>query len=495
MRCGAIHLFTRDLRIGDHAGLQAASRSGSVVPAFILDPASHERFVRSPRRGAFFCGALAALAESFERAGTRLIVRRGPLVATVRRLVRELAPEAVVWSAAYDAPTAALRERLAASLEERGVRVVVVHDAPAVAPDESAARRRDADGRGYRSFVAYLAAWEAAPRAPIAQPAIIFHRHDGLSEPLPEPAEFGAAERSLDASEAAALAQLERFIAGPAVQYTGSRLVPSVDGTSRLGPALSFGTVSARTVLARLDDRARDPFLLTEERLALRSFARALARRDFFLQLAWFFEERRDRPLQAKMRQFAFARTHPQLERWRTGETGFPLVDAGMRELRATGWMHPRVRQIAASFLCFDLGVDWRIGRDAWDRELVEDDPALATGAWQWAAGVGADLAAYPRIFHPVKQARSIDPLGRYVRRWIPELAAAPDRAVLDPTAAARTNQLDLPLFDESAYPAPILNHEAAARAFLNRYGREVPRAVTPSPMDDYRARARPTSR
>jgi deoxyribodipyrimidine photo-lyase len=132
--------------------------------------------------------------------------------------------------------------------------------------------------------------------------------------------------------------------------------------------------------------------------------------------------------------------------------------------------MHPRVRSVAASFLCFDLGVDWRIGRDAWDRELIEDDPALANGNWQWAAGVGADLAQFPRIYNPRKQAHSFDPRGAYVRRWIPELATVPDADVVDPNSAVRRPQLAFNLFDGKAYPAPVVDHDVAAREFLRRY-------------------------
>ena len=221
-------------------------------------------------------------------------------------------------------------------------------------------------------------------------------------------------------------------------------------------------------------ERSADPFLLVEERTSLKLFLRSLAQRDFFLQLGWYTESLAEEPLQAKMRGFAFARTHRQLDAWRSGRTGYPLIDAGIRELRATGWMHPRVRAIAASFLCFDLGVDWRVGRDEWDRYLTEDDPALAAGNWQWIAGVGADLAAYPRIYNPLKQARRFDPAAAYVRRWIPELANLSDAAILDPEAGRRAPQLELPLFGQQSYPVPVLDHEAAARAFLERYAREV---------------------
>jgi deoxyribodipyrimidine photo-lyase len=268
-------------------------------------------------------------------------------------------------------------------------------------------------------------------------------------------------------SEATATAELEAFIAGPVLHYLTARNVPA-DATSRLSAHLSFGTLSARTVLARIDARGRDRFLLTEESLSLEAFRRSLALRDFFLQLAWYFEAQPDQALQERMRHFPFARAHPALAAWKQGRTGYPLVDAGIRELIATGRMHPRARSVAASFLCFDLGVDWRAGRDAWDRLLIEDEPALAGGNWQWIAGVGADLAQFPRIYNPRKQARTLDPRATYVRRWIPELAALPGT----PGARARAGdgQLALPLFSADVYPAPVVDHEEAAREYLRRY-------------------------
>jgi deoxyribodipyrimidine photo-lyase len=267
---------------------------------------------------------------------------------------------------------------------------------------------------------------------------------------------------------------LARFLAQAVLHYGAARNVPATCETSRLSAALSFGELAAREVVRATCDRVSDPFLLTEERTSIKLFLRALAQRDFFLQLGWYNESLAEEPLQAKMRSFAFARSHPQLDAWRAGRTGFPLVDAGMRELIATGWMHPRVRAIAASFLCFDLGVDWRVGRDAWDRLLIEDDPVLAAGNWQWVAGVGADLAAYPRIYNPLRQARRFDPSAEYIRTWVPELAGLPDVAILDPVEVRRERQLTLELFGDGSYPAPVLDHEAAARAFLARYAREV---------------------
>jgi deoxyribodipyrimidine photo-lyase len=465
----ALFLFTRDFRLEDHAALREAARHGEVVPAFVFDASASERLARNARRAAYYCGALGSLETALAARGARLICRRGPLVSTVKRLARSTGASSVVWSAAYDAVSRDRGRRLQSALEEAGLRASIVHDAPAVPPETTAAARADEGGLGYRALAPYLAAWEAQARVPVGGP-VRFAAPDVASDPLPLAVEFDARAAEEAPSEARALRALEAYVAGPALRYSSARNVPGGEPTSRLAADLAFGTLAARTVLARVDERLRDRFLLAEERFALRAFVRSLGRRDFFLQLAWFFEDAPDEALQARMRRFPFATRHPQLEAWREGRTGYPFVDAGIRQLRETGWMHPRARLVAASFLCFDLGVTWRVGRDEWDRHLIEDEPALATGNWQWIAGVGADLAQFPRIYNPRKQARALDPRGAYVRRWIPELAGLPDADVLDPPASSRRAQLSLPLFDCIAYPAPVVEHEAAARAFLRRY-------------------------
>lgn len=467
----AILNFTHDLRIDDHLGLAEAAAHAEVIPVLVLDPLRAGRLRRSPRRAAYYCDAVRGLDAALRARGTRLVVRRGRAPAVLRALVRATGASAVVWSAAYDGAGARSDRDLQAALEEIGVRAGPVHDAPAVAPEESTAAR-ESPGDGYRSFVPYYRLWRTFAPAPVTGP-VRFARHELPSEPLPTSAELDSPVETLGGIDTVAvLGELERFLAGPALQYAIARNVPSNGPTSRLSAHLSFGVVGARTVVDATRRRAADPFLLAEERASLALFERALAQRDFFLQLAHYHPGVEDVPLQEKMRGFAFARTHPALDAWRAGRTGYPLVDAGMRELRATGWMHPRLRAIAASFLCFDLGVDWRVGRDEWDRRLIEDSPALAAANWQWVAGVGADLAAYPRIYNPLKQARRFDPTGAYVRRWIPELAGRPDSAVLDPHAASREAQLPLALFGDNAYPAPVVDHDVAGRAFLERYRR-----------------------
>jgi deoxyribodipyrimidine photo-lyase len=441
----------------------------------VIDPARVERLRASPRRAAFYCAAVASLDADIRAAGSRLVVRRGATAATLRSLARGIGASTVAWSIRYDAKEIRADRDVQAALEESGIRVLAVHDAPIVPPEDSALAHRTGDG--WRAFVPYFERWRSL--VPVdAAPPVRLAPTEIASEALPDPAEFGGRDLPVPAaSTAAAEAKLAAFVAGPLLAYGITRNVPSAGPTADLSAELSFGTLSARRAAQAACERAVDPFLLVEETTAVRLWLRALAQRDFFLQLAWYHDTLDDAPLQEKMRGFAFARTHPQLGAWRTGVTGFPLVDAGVRELRATGRMHPRIRAVAASFLCFDLGVDWRVGRDEWDRFLIEDSAALATGNWQWIAGVGADLAAYPRIYNPVKQAHRFDPAAEYVRRWIPELAGLPDAVIFERRDGRP--QLSLPLFGERGYPAPILDHESAARAFLARYRSE----VEPAPL------------
>jgi deoxyribodipyrimidine photo-lyase len=466
----AILRFTRDLRLEDHAALARAARDGRVVPVVVLDPGTMARLKRSPRRAAYFCSALESLDLAISKRGGRLIVRRGRAGPALRAIARAVGATTIVWSASYDAGGIRADRDTQAALEEAGLRAVIVHDGPAVAPEETSGARR-----GYRAFAPYFERWLVQDVVPYDTMQAEFERTDLPAESLPTPLELDIkAEIRSAADPDAVRRRFERYLENEILQYAIVRTVPCAGATSQLGAPLSFGVISARSAVAAVRNRESDRLLLTEERISLRLYLRALAQRDFFLQLGYFYDEYEDAPLQEKMRRFQFSRTHRDLPAWLGGKTGFPLVDAGIRELIATGYMHPRVRSVAASFLCFDLGVDWRVGRDAWEDWLVEDEPALATGNWQWIAGVGADLAAYPRIYNPTRQARRSDPSGRYIRRWIPELAPLGDRAIFEPESRAPDAQLTLSLFGDDAYPAPILDHERAARAFLERYRKEV---------------------
>lgn len=463
-----IYRFTHDLRIEDHAGLAQAAAHGDVLPVMIVDRSLEARLARSPRRAAFFCSAVAALDAILRERGTRLVVRRGAAGAALKSIARACGAAGVGWSMSYDGAGAASDARVQSELEEAGLRALMVHDAPAVPPEATAAAR-PSGGDGYRAFAPYFDVWRTLRPASYDAPLLVqFAASELQSEPLPVAHEYGAGDRAIEASPAVAATALERFLNGAAVQYAVAMNVPSDDRTSHLAAHLSFGTIAARTVVRAALARCEDPFLLSEERLSLRLFLRSLAMRDFFLQLGFFHGPFDDQALQAKMRGFTFGRSHPALDRWRGGKTGLPLVDAGVRQLHETGWMHPHVRAVVASFLCFDLGVDWRVGRDEWERWLIEDDPVLASGNWQWIAGVGADMAQYPRIYNPEKQRRRYDPSGAYVKRWIPELARVPMSAWV--SGRGDQEQPMLPLFARDEYPAPVVDHEREARGFLERY-------------------------
>jgi deoxyribodipyrimidine photo-lyase len=463
-----IYRFVRDLRLDDHAGLGAAAARGAVVPLLAIDRELVSRLARSPRRAAYFCAAVRALDGELRERGSRLIVHRGSAGSVVKRVARSIGATGAAWAAAYDGATMSADERLQSELEEAGLLALIVHDATAIPPEETAAERATA-GQGYRAFAPYFEVWRELPVASHEHPLLLnFAHHDMQGEELPKPEEFAARSDALDAGPSPARRALKDFLSGPVTQYAVAMTVPSDDRTSHLSAHLSFGTISARSVVAAVRERLEDPLLLSEERFSLRLFLRAVARRDFFLQLSWFHPRTQTEPLQEKMRGFEFARSHRALEAWRAGETGFPMVDAGIRQLHQTGWMHPHARNVAASFLCFDLGVDWRAGRDEWDRWLIEDDCALATGNWQWIAAVGADMAQYPRIYNPERQRLRYDPDGAYVRRWVPELEGVPMASWRG--SREDSPQLALDLSPRNGYPRPVVEHERAARDFLRRY-------------------------
>jgi deoxyribodipyrimidine photo-lyase len=449
--------FTQDLRIEDHAALAAAAEHGTVLPVLVIDDATRARLARSPRRAAFFAGAVGALDASLRERSSALVVRRGDAVDALVRLARESGARGVVWSARYDDEGARADASLRAELEERGFIAQCVDDAPAVPPE-----RIVRDASGYRAFAPYFERWSGESVASYDVPILLRFASSAVqSEALPTASEFGAVAASADATPQDAHARVQRFLTGDGRAYAGARNDPDRDATSHLSAHLSFGTISLRTVARATREALDNPFLLNEERRSLRLFLRSLALRDFFFALSQYWPQTAEVALQERMRGFTWSPDHPALDAWRNGETGFALVDAGMRQLKETGWMHPQVRSVAASFLCFDLGVDWRVGRDAWDRLLIEDDPAIATGNWQWIAGVGADLVQYPRIYNPVRRQHRIDPQGAYVRRWIAELAHGPLERGTVPM---------LPLYGASGYPAPVVDHAATARAFLERY-------------------------
>ncbi len=296
-----IYRFTKDLRLDDHAGLAAAAARGPVLPVLVIDGSTEARLKSSPRRASFFCAAVAALDAELRERGSKLVVRRGKPGSTIAKLAATIDAAGVAWSASYDCAAMQSDRELQSELQERALSAAIVHDAPVIPPEESA-EARSATGPGYRAFAPYFEIWWDLPIPSHEHPLLLrFAVSDVESEPLPSPHEFGAAG-GMAAGPAVARRCFERFLREGAARYAAAANVPSEDRTSRLSAHLSFGTISARAIARAVRKRLSDPFALTEERLSLRLFLRALAHRDFFLQLSWFHPWTHDEPLQEKMR-------------------------------------------------------------------------------------------------------------------------------------------------------------------------------------------------
>ena len=419
MRC-AVVLFTRDLRVHDNPALSAAVREAErVLPLFVLD----ERLLAvSARRAALLASALADLDRSLRRLGAGLVVRRGDPVGETVRAWRACGAEAV-FVAEDASPYAVRRTRLlTAALPLRTCPGVTVLSPRAVTP---------ADRDHYRVFTPYHRAWAAEPRRALEDVPSRLTLPDGV-----EPGHLPEAEPD---GETAARAALERWLAGGDRGYAARRDDLSADATSKLSIPLHLGLLSPLEVAARTGSD---------------ELVRQLAWRDFYAQLLAANPASATADLHPRAREWTDDRDG--LAAWQEGRTGYPVVDAGMRELASTGFMHNRARMIVASFLTKDLNVDWGEGAAHFERLLLDGDVASNRGNWQWVAGTGVDTRP-GRVINPTLQGKRHDPDGEYVRRWVPELADVPGAAVHEPWK--------LGALLTGAYPSPIVDHaEAAAR-------------------------------
>jgi deoxyribodipyrimidine photo-lyase len=442
-------LFTRDLRVHDHPALAEAARGGPVVPLFVLDQALLTSDFARPNRVRFLVEALDDLHASLERLGTGLAVRRGDVVAETLRLARVAGAGTVAASADVSAYAQARQRRLARACREAGLALRLFPGVTAVPPEALA----PAGGDHFRVFTPYWRKWRRAPlRRVEAPPRRLLAA--GV-EPGPRPRMSGLVKGAISpdlprGGETAGRRRLQAWLARGLARYGERHDDLAADGTSHLGADLHFGCLSPREVLARVADRA-----------GAEPFVRQLCWRDFHHQVtaAWPRLPHRDyRPRGDRWR-----RAPRLLEAWKAGRTGYPVVDAGMRQLAREGFMHNRARLIAASFLVKDLSLDWRLGAAHFLDWLVDGDIANNSGNWQWVAGTGNDTRP-GRIFNPIRQAHRFDPDGDYVRRYVPELASIPGRAVHEPWTLdpATRRRLD--------YPERVVDHdEAAARLRARR--------------------------
>jgi deoxyribodipyrimidine photo-lyase len=447
----------RDLRLADNAALATAiARGGPVVPLFVRDPHLLRAgpHARAEKRQAFLHAGLRALAAALARRGARLVVRTGRPDGVLRRIVAETGATAVVAHADVS-PYARRRDARVA----RAVPLALVPGVAVHAPGDVL----KADGTPFTVFTPFRRAWLARglPRAADVLPApesVPAPAHALVSEPVPD----GEPPEPFPSGEDEAQRRLAAFASGrraPIHAYARDRSRLDRDGTSVLSPYLRFGMLSARqaAVAARAAGAGRGD-------AGADAWLAELAWRDFYLAILWHFPAVLTGPFAAAFRRFEFRQDEHALEAWRAGRTGYPVVDAAMRQLAAIGWMHNRARMIVASFLTKHLLLDWRAGEAWFLRQLVDGDPAANNGGWQWTAGSGTDPSPYFRIFNPVLQARKFDPDGVWVRRWVPELARVPAARLQQPWTMSPAEQRAAGVVVGRDYPAPIVE-QAAARA------------------------------
>jgi deoxyribodipyrimidine photo-lyase len=460
----ALLWLTRDLRLHDHPALRAAlDADRRVVPVFCLDDRLlHGRHGSGPRTQ-FLLDCLRDLDAGLRRCGCGLVVRRGIPERELPALARETGAGAVHCSA-DSGPFARRRaERVRGALAATGVQLVS-HPGLHVLDDVGALRTRA--GGPYTVFSPFYRRWLEAPRrdvlgAPRALAPLPSRLRKGR---LPRLAELGL-EQELDepprGGEAAGRERLAAFLDRDVGDYAESRDALARDRTSRLSPYLHFGCVSVREVEQRLPRGG-----------GAEAFRRQLCWRDFYAHVLLHFPRNARSEHQARYRgTLRWSRAQRPFAAWCEGRTGFPLVDAGMRQLRREGWMHNRARLVAGSFLTKDLGIDWRWGERWFMRLLVDGDEANNNGNWQWIGSVGVDpQPAFRRIYNPARQQRAFDPHGKYVRRYVPELRDVPDAYLAEPWTMPEEVQREAGCTIGRDYPPPIVDHAAARREALARY-------------------------
>jgi len=462
----AIVWLRRDLRLHDHPPLVAALAAHErVVPVFVLDPVLlRGRFASAPRT-AFMLDCLRELNAALHERGSGLVVRHGAAERELPRLAQAIGADAVYWASDATPYALARDRRVREALRRAGVEALpgsgnFVADI---------GRPRTRSGKPFTVFTPFHRAWSALERRPV-------HRAASRLPALPRGLDRGAipsladlgvrrgdelAEPAVAAGEAHARNTLAAWLASDLAAY-GDRHDRLAGGTSRLSPHLRFGTLSPREV----EERAR-----RHGGAGAAAFVRQLAWRDFYAHVLLHHPHNRLLEHQPRMRSLAWDDDPELLAAWTEGRTGYPLVDAGMRQLRASGWMHNRARLVVGSFLTKDLQLDWRAGEAWFMRWLLDGDVAQNNGNWQWVASVGVDPApAFRRLLNPSLQQRRHDPDGAYVRRWLPELRDVPDERLSEPWRMSAEEQAAARCMIGRDYPAPVVDHAQERRRALERY-------------------------
>jgi len=473
--------FSRDLRLDDNPALAAAAARGPILPVYIDDAVDAGDHAPGGASRWWLHGSLESLSADLRARGTQLVLRRGPAAAVIDELLAQSGADAVYWNRRYEPWAIARSEKIKSSLKARGIAARSFNAALLVEPGRIATRK----GEPFRVFTPFRRALQA--QAPFEPGEAAPDRIPGPPFPIasealaawnlrPSRPDWAAGLRNQwQPGEAGARARLDRFLERALADYAGQRNLPGTRGTSQLSPHLHFGEIGPRQVWRAIHAWLPAPASLqqsTDGGTAVQgsgpdTYLAEIAWREFSYHLLYHFPQLPRAALRPEFNAFPWDDNPAALSAWQRGRTGYPIVDAGMRELWHTGWMHNRVRMIVASFLAKDLLVDWRAGAAWFWDTLVDADLASNSASWQWVAGCGADAAPYFRVFNPALQGAKFDPAGDYVRRWLPELAGLPDELLHAPWDADPGRLAAAGITLGRDYPAPIVDHASARQRAL----------------------------
>lgn len=473
----SIFWFRSNLRLADQPALEAAVRTNSaIVPVFIWSPEEEAPWAPGAASRWWLHQSLKSLAANLEARGSRLIVRRGPTRAAFESLLRETGATQVFWGRRYE-PNVVLRDRqLKTWLKDAGIAAESHNASLLFEPWELATK----EGKPFQVFTPY---WNACLRMPAPAAPTLPPKRLPAPDAWPDSLRLDELEleprvdwavglrKAWSPGEAGARRLLDRFFDQALERYKEARDRPDEHGTSRLSPHLHFGEISPRQIWSAVAEwaQSRPDSRIQKE---AEHYLREVGWREFAHHLLFHFPHTAEQPLRGDFERFPWRADAAALQAWQKGRTGYPLVDAGMRELWSTGWMHNRVRMIAASFLVKHLRQRWQEGAAWFWDTLVDADLANNTLGWQWTAGCGADAAPYFRIFNPMLQGEKFDPAGAYVRKWLPELAKLDAKWLHQPWKAPKESLRQAGVELGRTYPAPMVDHAEARAAALAAFDR-----------------------
>lgn len=454
--------FRQDLRVADHPALTAAqARGGPIIPVYIWAPEEEGTWAPGAASRWWLHHSLKALTEELASYNLRLIIRRGSSLQQLQKIAQESEADAVFWQRRYEPASIKRDTQVKKTLKEQGLNAASFNGTLLIEPWELLNKQ-------HTPFKVFTPFWRAcqsnlrlqAPLPPLVpcqnpSPKLDSLTVSSLALLAEKPWEQGL-KASWNPGCKHAFKALEHALDDVVVNYAQTRDRPDLDGVSKLSPYLHFGELSPRQIWHAVQAR------LSPQNLAEHPFLRQLGWREFAHYLLYHFPHTPTEPFQEKFAAFTWKSDTHALKTWQRGQTGFPLVDAGMRQLWKTGWMHNRVRMVVASFLVKDLMLPWLLGAQWFWDTLVDADLANNTLGWQWAAGCGADAAPFFRIFNPTTQGEKFDESKSYVRTWVPELSQLSDKWIYKPWLAPEAELQRAGVVLGRDYPKPIVEHDKA---------------------------------